>query len=121
MDSIDFAEKIKEEVKSTLANGTKGSFLHNILDSNNIEAAYNKTLNDEESSLSELEEKIKKGKLAAEKSVVATLNSDISKSASTRYADRLTLFKIGYDSKLAMAQYIAFATGKAQAIDNPEE
>ena len=62
MDAQEYVNSVESDLSQLIQSGTKGSFLTNVLESQDIKSAYEKLLAQEESKLAELSSKIKEGK-----------------------------------------------------------
>lgn len=118
MDAREYANSVEKNLEQIVQSGTKGSFLTNVLESQDIKSAYEKLLAQEESKLAELSSKIKEGKMDKKKSLDAAIASGMTKSFSERYASRKTLFQCGYDKTLAPVYFIKFMNDSAEEESN---
>lgn len=118
MDAQEYVNSVESELSQLVQSGTKGSFLTNVLESQDVKSAYEKLLAQEESKLAELSSKIKEGKMDKKMSLDAAIASGMTKSFSERYASRKTLFQCGYDKVLAPIYFIKFLNDSAEEESN---
>lgn len=108
MDAQTFSEKINNSIDTEVNNGTKGSFISNVLGVNKIAQAYNACKAEEKSRLQKLAAEYDKGQMGLEEALDASISSSLSKSMSSRYASRKFLYLSGYDKKYANMAVISF-------------
>lgn len=116
-DNYQYAEAIKNDVSTTLKEGTKGSFLINILGEKDVETAYKNMRSEEKELLRQYKQAHDKGEALASMSANASFASSLTKALSSRYASRINLFKVGYDDRLANTASLANAMNKATDMD----
>ena len=108
MDVQTFSEKINTDIDTEVNNGSKGSFISNVLGVNKISQAYNACKEEEQNKLQKLASEYDKGNMGLEEALDASISSSLSKSMSSRYASRKFLYLSGYDKKFANMAVVSF-------------
>lgn len=114
----DFSKSVIEQITKDVQEGSTGSFLTNVLGSSDLHTGYNSAVETENEVLKEYEDSLKEGKVDTKLCIKAGFFSGLTKSLSSRYASRKTLFKTGYDRKIADAIYIDFCDKTSDDINN---